>query len=191
MVIKAKGSHIHWNYFLALESDLETISRYIEFSPENYKTYSIELAHLFLASSSEVDVVAKLLCEFIAPGKKAKDINDYRSHITKSIPEFADEEIFIPRFGLDSKPWSNFKKGKSPVWWADHNKVKHGRHEHFSDANLKNVVNSVGALLVLNFYYHKYKLQLKSLEDVGHTLVPQSKLLELNPSYYPVHLLIN
>jgi hypothetical protein len=35
----------HWNYFLALEKDLETVSRYIEFSRDNLNTYSIELAH--------------------------------------------------------------------------------------------------------------------------------------------------
>lgn len=36
---------LHWNYFLALERDLETVSRYVEFTPDNYKIHSIELAH--------------------------------------------------------------------------------------------------------------------------------------------------
>ena len=47
----------HWNYFLAIEKDLEHLSRYIEFSDANLGTYSIELTHLLLSASSEVDVV--------------------------------------------------------------------------------------------------------------------------------------
>lgn len=186
MAGEAQGSLIHWNYFLALESDLQTVSRYIEFSPKNYKTYSIELAYLFLTSSSEVDVVAKLLCEFIAPSKKAETIIDYRLHITKSLPDFAKQEVFIPRFGLVFRPWNNFENGESPMWWRQYNDVKHSRSEHFPDANLANVIDSIGALLVLNFYYHKYRLDLKSLNDVGHKLVPRSELLALNSEYYPV-----
>ena len=64
MGIKAGASLIHWNYFLALESDLAQVSRYIEFDSNNYRTYSIELSHLLLASSSEVDVIAKGICGF-------------------------------------------------------------------------------------------------------------------------------
>ncbi len=30
----------HWNYFLAIEKDLENLSRYIEFSDANLGTYS-------------------------------------------------------------------------------------------------------------------------------------------------------
>jgi len=64
-MIKTGETLLHWNYFLALESDLERVSRYIEFDKANFKTYSIELAHLLLAASSEVDVVAKTLCQRI------------------------------------------------------------------------------------------------------------------------------
>ena len=56
---------IHWNYFLAIESDLERLSRYVEFSKDNYKTYSLAMAHLLLSSASEVDVVLKGICKNI------------------------------------------------------------------------------------------------------------------------------
>lgn len=44
------ASRLHWNYFLALERDLEVLSRYVEFANRNYKTYSIELAHLLFGA---------------------------------------------------------------------------------------------------------------------------------------------
>src|ERR1700693_737083 len=71
----------HWNYFLALEKDVETLSRYIEFCKDNLNTYSIELAHLLLSSASEIDTVAKCICSILEPTAKADNINDYRKII--------------------------------------------------------------------------------------------------------------
>ena len=68
MAITEHQSLLHWNYFLALEADVENLSRYIEFKKDNFRVYSIEIAHILLASSSEVDVVAKQLCNEITPG---------------------------------------------------------------------------------------------------------------------------
>jgi hypothetical protein len=51
---------------------LENVSRYIEFIDANLDTYSIELAHLLLASSSECDVVFKELCALLSPKKGGK-----------------------------------------------------------------------------------------------------------------------
>ena len=56
MGIQVNGNFVHWNYYIALEQDLSKVSRFIEFSEDNFETYSIELAHLLLAASSEVDV---------------------------------------------------------------------------------------------------------------------------------------
>ena len=99
-MIEVSKSLIHWNYFLALEKDLEATSRYIEFIETNFKTYSIELAHLLLASSSEIDVVIKGLCALIAPGEERNNINDYRAIIKSHLPEFINESIYINRCGI-------------------------------------------------------------------------------------------
>ena len=47
----------HWNYFLVLERDLETASRYLEFTPDNYKTYSIELARRLKVPTNRVTAI--------------------------------------------------------------------------------------------------------------------------------------
>src|SRR5438132_12157267 len=78
VTIAATPAKLHWNYFLALERDMESASRYIEFCEANFSIFSIELAHLLFAAASEVDVVAKLLCKQIAPGASPKNINDYK-----------------------------------------------------------------------------------------------------------------
>ncbi len=43
----------HWNYFLAVEEDLNGVSRYIEFDNNNYKTYSLELARILMGLSKK------------------------------------------------------------------------------------------------------------------------------------------
>ena len=52
----------HWNYFLAIEEDLENLSRYIELREDNFATYSIETAKILMAASQEVDVLFKAIC---------------------------------------------------------------------------------------------------------------------------------
>ena len=59
MSIDYRQTNIHWNYFLAIESDFENISRYIEFSESNNKTFSIELARIIMSSSQEIDGIMK------------------------------------------------------------------------------------------------------------------------------------
>jgi hypothetical protein len=43
-------SYPHWDYFLTLEADLSVVARYIEFSRDNFGTYSIELARIIVES---------------------------------------------------------------------------------------------------------------------------------------------
>ena len=145
--------YVHWQYFLAIESDLEATSRFVEFSQKNYATYSIEFARILLSSGSEVDVVAKALCG-IKPNGNRKDINDYRKIITKNYPKFHTFEVSLPRYGLAIKPWEGWS-GNNPSWWTLYNKVKHQRDIYFEKANLENALLSVGGLFALVLYYYK------------------------------------
>ena len=42
----------HWNYFLAIEDDLERLSRHIEFDERNFKCFTIEISRILLASAT-------------------------------------------------------------------------------------------------------------------------------------------
>ena len=84
-MITFKTPRLHWNYFLAIEKDLENLSRYVEFDEKNLDTFSIELTHILFSASSEVDVIIKQLCNLIDPITKAENINDYRNIIMISL----------------------------------------------------------------------------------------------------------
>ena len=192
MGIRTSQSFIHWNYFVALENDLAQVSRYIEFDKHNFKTYSIELAHLLLASASEVDVIAKEICCLLEPTTRAENINNYQAIIRRNIPEFIRETVYVPRFNLILKPWTSWNARTNPLWWRSYNKVKHERNQHFPEANLKNVLNSVGGLLVTVFYFYKLKFQSEGVahdnrdvnEKLGQVLGSSLVFMKLRDDYY-------
>lgn len=155
MGIRQDESLSYWNYFLALEADLAELSRYVEFTRSNYDTYSIEMAHLLLATASEVDVVMKQYCQRLAPESSPGNIAEYREVLRPLNPGLEATKAFIPRFGLDLMPWKNWRSDESPCWWVDHNAVKHARGDNYPKANLKNVLNSLGGLFLLLLSYYR------------------------------------
>jgi hypothetical protein len=126
-MVQSTTSKLHWNYFLALEKDMETVSRYIEFAEPNLAVYSIELAHLLFTASSEADVVCKLLCGKIAPNDARENINDYRRILKNGVPAICTENVFVLRYGLALTPWVNWTHhpDSNPDWWRAYNNVKH------------------------------------------------------------------
>lgn len=189
MGINVTDKKIHWNYFLALERDLEAVSRYIEFCEPNFSVFSIELAHLLFAASSEVDVVAKLLCQLVAPNLPHGNIYQYRAALLPAIHDLPDTEVFVPRYGLSFRPWLNWTEGRNPNWWQSYNNVKHERDAYFHEATLKNALNAVGALLIITAHY--YSRMLSEFDDapfhvppVMQRLEPLPSLLRLPSNYY-------
>jgi hypothetical protein len=155
-MIQTQPTLIHWNYFLALENDLAHLSRFVEFHEDNFETYSIEMAHLLFGASSEVDVVLALLCQKLKGEPRRNGINIYKSIILSSLPEIATTQVTIPRFGIVLTPFDNWHgTDKNPNWWCAYNKVKHERDTHFPKANLKNVLNSIGALFIVLLYWYR------------------------------------
>ncbi|MBL6445672.1 hypothetical protein JMN32_05090 [Fulvivirga sp. 29W222] len=183
----------HWRYYLALESDLEKISRYIEFHPSNNKTYSIELAHLFLTSCSEIDVLFKLICTKFDPSSKASNINNYQDELLNHHFEIVHEYVYLDRFNYGFQPFNQWHEFKVLDWWSAHNKVKHTRDQHFPKANLINTLMAMGALLILNIYFYTIntnsELTIVSIKETMRKLRPMSHFLSLKSQYYPVSII--
>ena len=172
MGIQRQETLIHWNFFLSIEEDLDKLGRFVDFSA-NDEVFSIEIARLFLAAGSEVDVVLKQLCRALNPGSTASSINAYQDELLGVLPAFKEFEVVLPRYGLILKPWTDWRDSHPPFWWQDHNKVKHHRHDHFDKANLKNCLNSIAALYVSVLYLYRQQasqgelLQLPKLFNVA------------------------
>lgn len=178
----------HWNFFLSLDQDVSRVARYIEPTPGNYSCYSLELARLLFAASSEVDVVAKQLCKKLAPDVSAENIAAYRKVMLANFPDFPLSQVEIPRFGIAFRPWEAWSSSdspataKNPPWWSAYNNVKHQRHTHFSDANLEHALQAVAGLFVLLLYCYP--------EEAEHgRLSPDPTLYRVSGNFYTDRLM--
>lgn len=154
----------YWHYYQELENEFLQARKYVEFSENNFNTYSIELLKLYQAACSEIDVVGKILAAEVNKDYKVED----KSSIYKWWFEIQDRCVLVegeknyPLIEnevklLDMiciKPWASFKvekyfdkrnniryrcleKYKIPTWWSDYNKVKHQRISLSKDDKLK------------------------------------------------------
>jgi hypothetical protein len=140
----------HWNYFIALEEDLERASRYVELVEANEATYSLEFAHLLFAAASEVETVMTLLCRLLDPQSRTGKFAQCTSPLRKEFPRMWEEQVKVPRFGLTLRPWDEWRNNRGvPFWWKSYNHVKHQRHSSFSEATMKNAVNALAALYLM------------------------------------------
>ncbi|MEA9562453.1 hypothetical protein [Xanthomonas campestris] len=146
----------HWNYFLAVETELVACARYVEFSRQNYACYSNEFAKLILLAASEVDSIWQELCAHLNPYGKAEKITEYHPILVAQYPLLTQCEIAIPRYQLNFCPWKGWTSGQRPDWWSkSYNKLKHERTSHFSAATLEAALNAVGAqFLALQLFHH-------------------------------------
>jgi hypothetical protein len=188
-MITFKTPKHHWNYYLALEKDLENLARYIEFCQDNLLVYSIELTHILLSASSEIDVIMKQLCLLAAPTKVVNNINDYRAIVQSQLSFMINEEVSIDRFELSFRPFENWNEARNPDWWKSYNNVKHQRDSYFFEANLQNTINAVGALLLAATHYYKLAFSKEAGHDIGYKnttreLRPNSSFIQINADYY-------
>lgn len=153
----------HWQYLITLDSDLHKCSRFVYINKQNFKTYSIEFVRILLAVGSEIDVVAKILCNSIDSTKSCKNIDDYHRIIVNKFPRFSSMIIDIPQYELQLTPWKEWSQDENPDWWRAYNDVKHKRHNHFADANLENTFNAVAGLFVVIWYLHHEESKRKKL----------------------------
>jgi len=177
----------YWSFFATIDEDLHHFSRFVEFSEDNYKTYSAHLVRLYLAIGSEIDVVAKLLCRQIDSQKRPERINQYRPVITGRYPKLQDLQIHVRGTSITLTPWSDWNLGQSPNWWGKYNDVKHKRHEYFKDACLENVLTSAAGLLVLLVYLcHKELFEVESPDPAlrkNPEVRPDFRVFELDRRY--------
>lgn len=160
----------HWEYYLVLENDFIGTERYVSFElGDNYlydgrtnvesgnsMTFSNEFIKQYQAICSEVDVILKSIC---------KELNNPSANNMKSgyTPTILNQWSAIPtqrvKFkDIELQPFANWKQEpyQSPDWWAPYNDVKHERVDNYRSANLKNVVNALAGLYVLEKYFVKY-----------------------------------
>jgi len=152
-------SYPHWSLFEVIDEELHSFSRHVEFDKANFATYSVTLLRLYLSICSEADVVAKLLCLRVgATLPDRPNMDHYRKFLSPKYPNLSTVRVTIRPMAYEITPWQTWQENKNPDWWDKHQLVKHQRHQFFSDANLRNVLQAAAGLLVFLVYSHQPEL---------------------------------
>ena len=139
-----------WNYFLALEDDLDRTSRYIEPAGQE-NVFSFEFAKILILACTEIEALFKAICYEIEKKQVAGDIGTYKSTILGKYPKIVKATVTINRLGRNVEPFAGWDTGKL-FWWSAYQNVKHNRGSHFCDATYINAATALSALYVLIFY---------------------------------------
>ena len=171
-----------WSYYLELERQFIETKRYVEFSSDNDKTYSVEYLKLYQAICSEIDAVGKEIATDVVTGFNVDsntNIKKWGYNLQKVFGDIKnDEVIFYDTYTV--KPFKNWEyekydkklpngkigkdlrvvgQKKTIIWWRNYNEIKHQRiglvsgKKNFQLANQKNVVLSLAALFLLEWRY--------------------------------------
>lgn len=163
-----------WLHYLSLEKSLLEISEYIAITEDNYQCYSFKNMQLFFAVCSEVDSIFKHIQNNLYSDitkVKSPNIVNHIAMLDEFFPAVKDTLVvtkisgyvleFQPFESLFSDYLNNTKdrkivrigEGEARSWWQQHNDVKHQRLDNFDKANLKNLLESLSALHILNLIY--------------------------------------
>lgn len=151
-----------------LNEQLGKTANYVEPNKDNYGTYSVTYTNILLSACSEIEVVAKLICQIIDPdvdylsekvpdesGTKMIDNNitmkKLSATLKKQFPHIYQAKAVIINQHEMIYPFECWKNPKRNLpWWTAYNKVKHYRYNCFNYATLENTLNSVAALINLD-----------------------------------------
>jgi hypothetical protein len=181
-IIFKKPIH-HWNYYLAIEDDLLNTSRYVEFSIDNMKTYSVEYTKIILSAASEVDVLLKQIYLFFGYRKRKPNFKDYCNVIKEKLNSLITEKLCLEQYGITLSPFTEWENDNQPDWHIAYNNIKHNRILNYKEANLENALLSVSALYTTVVHYYLCSAPLESsieerfLLDFTQSLSPMPKLI--------------
>jgi len=173
-------AHPHWSLFKVIDEDLQAFSREVEFADANFSTYSVTLLRLYLSICSEVDVIAKLLCQREQLSLPSENMDGYRKALVPRFPNLSTLTITIRPMARPVLPWDTWNQNQNPDRWRKHQLVKHHRDQYFADANLKNVLYAAAGLLVFLTYWHQPELWKLEVNSTFHVFEIEGIIGSLN-----------
>ena len=195
MHLNIKRPILHWNYFLSIEEELLTTSKYVEFDLDNLKTFSTKYTKIILEASSEVDVLLTQVGKIFKQKKKKPNFKDHYKIINLNVNTLITEKLFIEQYGIDISPYEEWTNNKELDWHKTYNNLKHNRGSHYKEGNLENAFLSVGALFTTVVHYYQC-IALNSnpgkrirLSDVINSLKPKANLIKFYDEKHNWHVL--
>ena len=144
----------HWMYYLMLERKFLATIPYVSISSDNFSAYSDEYASLLQLIGAELDNFFKVYCGFNLD--EIKNISHYARYILTEYPEIKQQDIELFDVDIMIRPfehWDSECAKQSLPWWEAFDNIKHNRVGTKKDASLKNTLDILGALYLLEIKY--------------------------------------
>jgi len=108
--------------------------------------------------------------------RKKKDIHFYRE-ILEPVHSLSSKSVIVKAENVDDiSPFLNFKYAKSPDWWKAINGVRHEWDRNRKKANLKNIVEAMAGLFILNILNKPSRIELATMNIIkSDDIVPTSR----------------
>lgn len=148
----------YYAYYAEIEKAFLETESCVAIDIVNYNTYSIRYNWLLQSICSEIDSLFKTIAREVNE-KNCNNISKYYFLSNDFIPTLFDDELEIRLRNITIKPFGKWKSGNNPEWWLAYNGIKHNREQkdmnglhNYKKANLQNVLDSLGALYLLENY---------------------------------------
>ena len=169
-----------WEEYKHLETDFLNYLNYVPLTNEHYSVWSLYLGDLLLRTGSILDSFfhRAIYSETL---NDAKGIEKYRKMNDKNINVETYQKLFNYYYNLSSKKiidlrtysciipfssWGNGKNPPAPLWWNDYNLVKHDRFRNQKLATLKNTLDALSGLFIVNILHKETMPLLVDLEII-------------------------
>lgn len=147
--------HSFWQYFLHLESDFHAATHFIACTETNDATCSNEFAKQIICICTECEAVLKKICKIIDPKNQHVNMGHYKRTMLSRFPEIHKAPVHLEQLQRTIHPFSDWNSSGGRIdWWNAYQDIKHHRDSNFEKASLKNALNALGALLILELYLY-------------------------------------
>lgn len=187
-----------WYRYKRLQDEFINATQYFPFEQKHETIWSEFFSDLLTKVGSSVDGFFRKMLEdsrfdsfphvqALKASKRKHDINYFRD-LFDPIYQLSAVEV-TTAYGLtfygSCRPFAGFldsTNNKIPSWWDAHNHVKHGWYVNIEEATLKNTIEGLAGLFVLNVLHKESQEYLIKYQDVirGEFLdkMPQSMILK-------------
>ena len=137
--------------FYILQKDFVHLLEYVEPCDQNLPTLSFRIHELLTRTCIEIEAnFTAILTENIYTKAGNLNMKDY---------ELVNQTHFLSSYSVSLPVWKGISGVRTPFapwasgtslgWYQAYNKSKHNRHQHFDKATFENLVDAIGALVVL------------------------------------------
>ena len=183
--------NLYWSAYKRLENEIISMTTDIKFDDDQIKVYSDKFLEILIRTSIEIEAISK---ELYLKNGGTEIVPESDMFFDTVCLQFLEEKwnlskkcVFVNGMGFFFEQDTNKvlmplkkanKRGSSGAKWKQaYQAVKHNRSANYKLGNMKNCIDALAALYVLNIYYKDEIYQLADLKDDNNFDQTQGSLI--------------